>query len=116
MRWVSSRKVCYCFMVAGLLAVSAVARAQPVAEGNAAIQQHLAQLDQAVANAQLSADNGWMLVCAALVLMMTIPGLALFYGGLVRKKNVLSTMMHSFAMAGIISVVWAIVGYGLCFS
>ncbi len=57
-----------------------------------------------------------MLVCAALVLMMTIPGLALFYGGLVRKKNVLSTMMHSFAMAGIVSVVWAMVGYSLCFS
>ena len=78
-------------------------------------QQHLAQLDQAVANAQMSADNGWMLVSAALVLMMTIPGLALFYGGLVRKKNVLSTMMHSFAMAGIVSVVWAVVGYSLCF-
>ena len=56
-----------------------------------------------------------MLVCAALVLMMTIPGLALFYGGLVRKKNVLSTMMHSFAMTGIISVSWAIIGYSLCF-
>ena len=78
-------------------------------------QQHLAQLDQAIANAQMSADNGWMLVSAALVLMMTIPGLALFYGGLVRKKNVLSTMMHSFAMAGIVSVVWAFVGYSLCF-
>lgn len=79
------------------------------------IQQHLAQLDQAVQHAQLSADNGWMLVSAALVLMMTIPGLALFYGGLVRKKNVLSTMMHSFAMAGIITVVWAFVGFSLCF-
>ncbi|MES2219640.1 MAG: ammonium transporter, partial [Acidobacteriota bacterium] len=79
------------------------------------MQQHLQQLDTAVQNAQLSADNGWMLVCAALVLMMTIPGLALFYGGLVRKKNVLSTMMHSFAMAGIISVVWAFVGFSLCF-
>ena len=56
-----------------------------------------------------------MLVSAALVLMMTIPGLALFYGGLVRKKNVLSTMMHSFAMTGIITVVWAIVGFSLCF-
>lgn len=79
------------------------------------VQQHLQQLDQAVANAQLSADNGWMLVSAALVLMMTIPGLALFYGGLVRKKNVLSTMMHSFAMTGIVSVVWAFIGYSLCF-
>jgi Amt family ammonium transporter len=82
---------------------------------NTQVQQHLQQLDVAVQNAQLSADNGWMLVSAALVLMMTIPGLALFYGGLVRKKNVLSTMMHSFAMAGIISVVWAFVGFSLCF-
>ncbi len=80
------------------------------------MQQHLQQLDLAVQSAQLSADNGWMLVSAALVLMMTIPGLALFYGGLVRKKNVLSTMMHSFAMTGIITVVWAFVGFSLCFS
>ncbi len=91
-----------------------VAQAQAAAT-TAQVQQHLQQLDTAVQNAQLSADNGWMLVCAALVLMMTIPGLALFYGGLVRKKNVLSTMMHSFAMAGIISVVWAFVGFSLCF-
>ncbi len=92
-----------------------VAHAQATATTEAQVQQHLQQLDVAVQNAQLSADNGWMLVSAALVLMMTIPGLALFYGGLVRKKNVLSTMMHSFAMAGIISVVWAFVGFSLCF-
>lgn len=89
--------------------------AQVAAPVDAQTQQHLQQLDAAVQSAQLSADNGWMLVCAALVLIMTIPGLALFYGGLVRKKNVLSTMMHSFAMAGIISVVWAFVGFSLCF-
>jgi ammonium transporter, Amt family len=93
----------------------ATLHAQPAAATDAQVQQHLRQLDVAVQNAQLSADNGWMLVSAALVLMMTIPGLALFYGGLVRKKNVLSTMMHSFAMAGIISVVWAFVGFSLCF-
>ena len=97
--------------------MSALAQTAPSADtpSTQQIQQHLQQLDQAVANAQLSADNGWMLVSAALVLMMTIPGLALFYGGLVRKKNVLSTMMHSFAMTGIVSVVWAFVGYSLCF-
>ncbi len=112
MRWISARTALLFVLFIGWKSV----HAQVVAGGNAAIQQHLQQLDQAVANAQLSADNGWMLVCAALVLMMTIPGLALFYGGLVRKKNVLSTMMHSFAMAGIISVVWAFIGYSLCFS
>jgi Amt family ammonium transporter len=60
-------------------------------------------------------DNAWMLTSAALVLMMTGPGLALFYGGLVRRKNVLSTMMQSFAMMCIITVLWAIVGYSLAF-
>jgi ammonium transporter, Amt family len=62
-----------------------------------------------------NADNAWMLVSAALVLMMTGPGLALFYGGLVRRKNVLSVMMQSFAMMAIITIVWAVVGYSLAF-
>jgi len=57
-----------------------------------------------------------MLVSAALVLMMTGPGLALFYGGLVRRKNVLGTFMQSFAMMGVISILWALFGYSLCFS
>jgi len=60
-------------------------------------------------------DNAWMLTSAALVLMMTGPGLALFYGGLVRRKNVLATMMQSFAMMCIISVLWGIVIYSLAF-
>jgi ammonium transporter, Amt family len=62
-----------------------------------------------------NADNAWMLVSAALVLMMTGPGLALFYGGLVRKKNVLSVMMQSFAMMGLITLLWAVVSYSLAF-
>ncbi len=62
-----------------------------------------------------NADNAWMLTSSALVLMMTGPGLALFYGGLVRRKNVLSTMMQSFAMMCIISVLWALIGYSLAF-
>jgi Amt family ammonium transporter len=77
--------------------------------------QRLARLEQQVQSAQLSADNAWMLVSAALVLLMTGPGLALFYGGLVRKKNVLGTMMQSFAMMALITVIWAVVGYSLCF-
>ena len=56
-----------------------------------------------------------MLVSSALVLMMTGPGLALFYGGLVRKKNVLSTMMQSFAMMGIVTVIWGVIGFSLAF-
>jgi ammonium transporter, Amt family len=72
-------------------------------------------LELGVADAKTSADNAWMLASAALVLLMTGPGLALFYGGLVRKKNVLGTMMQSFAMMGIVTVIWAIFGYSLAF-
>jgi ammonium transporter, Amt family len=60
-------------------------------------------------------DTAWMLMSSALVLMMTIPGLALFYGGLVRPKNVLSTLMHSFFCVGLIGVVWVLFGYSLAF-
>ncbi len=61
-------------------------------------------------------DTSWVLVSVCLVLMMTIPGLALFYGGLVRKKNVLSTLMQSFAACCLISLLWVFVGYSLAFS
>jgi len=75
----------------------------------------IAALEQQAADAKSSADNAWMLTSSALVLMMTGPGLALFYGGLVRKKNVLATMMQSFALMALISVVWALFGYSLAF-
>src|SRR5246500_1178375 len=77
--------------------------------------EKLAQLDQRVTAAQSSADNAWMLVSAALVLMMAGPGLALFYGGLVRQKNTLAIMMQSFMLMAVITVMWALVGYSLCF-
>ncbi len=80
-----------------------------------ATDQRIAKLEQQVADARSSGDNAWMLVSAALVLMMTGPGLALFYGGLVRRKNVLSTMMQSFALMALITVLWALFGYSLCF-
>jgi Amt family ammonium transporter len=80
-----------------------------------AVNDKLADLDKRVTAAQSAGDNAWMLVCAALVLMMTGPGLALFYGGLVRRKNTLAIMMQSFAMMGLITVLWALVGYSLCF-
>jgi Amt family ammonium transporter len=80
-----------------------------------AVTEKLNQLEQKVKAAQSSADNAWMLVCAALVLLMTGPGLALFYGGLVRRKNVLAIMMQSFALMALITVLWALVGYSLCF-
>jgi Amt family ammonium transporter len=79
------------------------------------VPARLAKLEQQAADAKSSADNAWMLTSAALVLMMTGPGLALFYSGLVRKKNVLGTMMQSFALMAVITVLWGIFGYSLCF-
>ncbi|MBL8214586.1 MAG: ammonium transporter [Bryobacterales bacterium] len=75
----------------------------------------IAALEGAVASAQTSGDNAWLLTSSALVLMMTGPGLALFYGGLVRKKNVLGTMMQSFIMMAWVTVLWALAGYSLAF-
>jgi ammonium transporter, Amt family len=86
-----------------------------LAFASAAPAQTLADVDKAVKSAQSAGDNAWMLVSAALVLMMTGPGLALFYGGLVRTKNVLSTMMHSFVLMALVTVIWAIIGYTLAF-
>ncbi len=76
----------------------------------------IAELEGKVAAAQSAGDNAWLLTSSALVLMMTGPGLALFYGGLVRRKNVLGTMMQSFTLMGLITVLWALVGYSLAFS
>lgn len=89
---------------------------QPAAASQSPSGARLQKLESEVADAQSSGDNAWMLVCAALVLMMTGPGLALFYGGLVRKKNVLATMMQSFSMMALITVLWAVVGFSLCFA
>src|SRR5438128_7587502 len=71
-----------------------------------AVNEKLAQLDKDVKAAQSSADNAWRRVSAALVLMMTGPGLALFYGGLVRRKNTLAIMMQSFALVALITILW----------
>ncbi|SDH71883.1 ammonium transporter, Amt family [Pseudomonas benzenivorans] len=72
----------------------------------------LAMADEVVLN---SGDTAWMIVASALVLLMTIPGLALFYAGMVRSKNVLSVMMQCFAITGLISVLWVIYGYSMAF-
>jgi Amt family ammonium transporter len=77
--------------------------------------ERLDALERAAADAKSSGDNAWMLASAALVLLMTGPGLALFYGGLVRRKNVLGTMMQSFAMMALITVTWTFFSYSLCF-
>jgi Amt family ammonium transporter len=92
-RVLASGAVCAMLLPAGVLADEAVAAAPKFDTG----------------------DTAWMLTSSALVLMMTIPGLALFYGGLVRPKNVLSTLMHSFFCAALISVTWVLFGYSLAF-
>ena len=63
-----------------------------------------------------SGDTAWMLISTALVLMMTIPGLALFYGGMVRRKNVLSVLMQCFAITCLMSILWMVIGYSLAFA
>src|SRR5438045_4975613 len=93
-----------------LAALPALASAQ-----SAGVEERLSKVEGATKSAQSAGDNAWMLVCSALVLMMTGPGLALFYGGLVRKKNVLATMMQSFIMMALVTVIWGVVGYSLAF-
>ncbi len=104
--------------------LSNLPRAIPVAGGalllaTAAFSQvtpeKITALEGAVGAAQSAGDNAWMLTSSALVLMMTGPALALFYSGLVRTKNVLATMMQSFILMAVVTVLWALVGYSLAF-
>jgi len=112
----NSAIVCLTLGMVFLLAIGALAQTSGGTSGaDSAQSARIAKLEQAVADAKSSGDNAWMLTSAALVLMMTGPGLALFYGGLVRKKNVLSTMMQSFALMAIVTVLWAFVSYSLAF-
>ncbi len=101
---------CTLLLLAGFGCMSLLAQTAPTTD------QKLNALDAATKTAQLSGDNAWMLTSAALVLMMTGPGLALFYGGLVRRKNVLGTMMHSFVLMAVVTVLWAVYGYSLAFA
>lgn len=103
---------------------SATTASAPVVASAPAVAPVAASEAAAVASAPAAApavvlDTGntaWMLMSTALVLFMTIPGLALFYGGMVRKKNVLATLMQSFAIAAAITVVWMVIGYSLAFA
>jgi len=124
---------------AGADAVSAVANAVAATTNAAAakadpnVEQRLADLEAYVNNGARGADaadakitskitgagpghNGWMMTCSALVLFMTLPGLALFYGGLVRRKNVLSVLAQCMGIAGLVSILWWLCGYSLIFA
>jgi len=84
---------------------------------NPGLESRLARLEAKVcATSPINnGDNSWLLVSSALVLMMTAPGLILFYGGLVRQKNVLGTMMHSLVLMGMVSILWVLFGYSMAF-
>jgi Amt family ammonium transporter len=120
-----------CF--AGIIAVVSPLLAQtPSPSASALIEQRVADLEAYVNNTARGADaspqkasqisgpgpsyNAWMMTCAALVLFMTLPGLALFYGGLVRAKNVLSVLAQCLGIAGLVTILWWAVGYSLVFS
>ena len=75
----------------------------------------LAAVNEKADAAELAGHNAWMLTCSALVLFMTAPGLAMFYGGLVRRKNVLNVMMQCMFLMGLMTVLWALYGYSLAF-
>lgn len=123
----------------GFAAVTAYAASEPAATPAPSLEQRVAGLEAYVTNGDPSAvlkdsqgnipegltmatvgtaapgHNGWMMTCAALVLFMTLPGLALFYGGLVRTKNVLSVMAQCLGLAGLVIVLWWAFGYSLVF-
>ena len=105
---------------AGLIALAALALGMMFADG--AFAQTVAPAAAPAAPAAAAApkldtgDTAWMLTSTALVLMMTIPGLGLFYGGMVRKKNVLATVTQSFAITALVTVLWMMVGYSMAFT
>src|SRR5262245_55661561 len=79
------------------------------------LEERVAKVESAVGDAALAGHNAWMLTCSALVLFMTAPGLAMFYSGLVRKKNVLGVMMQCLFLMGLLTVIWGLYGYSLAF-
>lgn len=103
-------------MLIKLFSVLAFVSALPIISLAEDLTERINKLETAATSAQSSADNAWILICSALVLLMTVPGLALFYGGLVRQKNVLSMMLKSLISIGIVTLLWAFVGYSLVFS
>ena len=124
------------FIVNALLITASVLRAEtpsPIPASSPSLEQRVADLEAYINNSGRGADaanarsgsnvsgpgpghNGWMMTSSALVLFMTLPGLALFYGGLVRQKNVLSILAQCLGIAGLVAILWWVVGYSLVFS
>src|SRR5213083_1262832 len=121
------------FFLVGFIALFSPLHAQTSSPSpSPSLQQRVADLEAYINNSARGADTGspvtsnvagpgpghnaWMMTCAALVLFMTLPGLALFYGGLVRAKNVLSVLAQCLGIAGLVTIIWWLVGYSLVFS
>src|ERR1700752_5022154 len=119
------------FLIGVIAFVSPVPAQTPAPSASPSLEQRVADLEAYVNNAARGADTGspmasniagpgpghnaWMMTCAAFVLFMTLPGLALFYGGLVRSKNVLSVLAQCFGIAGLGSILWWLWGYSIAF-
>lgn len=120
------------FLIGVIALVSPLPAQAPSPSASPSLEQRIADLEAYVNNAARGADTGspmasniagpgpghnaWMMTCAALVLFMTLPGLALFYGGLVRAKNVLSVLAQCLGIAGLVTILWWAAGYSLVFS
>src|SRR5213595_4284924 len=122
------------FLLIGIVALVSSLNAQTSSpSASPSLEQRVADLEAYVNNSARGADsanapaasnisgpgpasNAWMMTCAALVLFMTLPGLALFYGGLVRAKNVLSVLAQCLGIAGLVTILWWAAGYSLVFS
>ena len=113
----SDRRISSRLVLLGLLLLSLTASAATAVAAAPTVESRLAELEAKVnaASGINNGDNAWLLVSSALVLMMSAPGLILFYGGLVRQKNVLGTMMHSLVLMGVVSVLWVLFGYSMVF-
>jgi ammonium transporter, Amt family len=114
------RKSCIAIWLAAAGIPAVTGWAAEAAISVVSVDQRLAQLEQAVKvlsapSAINTGDNAWLLVSSAMVLLMTAPGLILFYGGLVRTKNVLGTMMHSMVLMAVVSILWMLYGYSMAF-
>src|SRR5512144_2126078 len=108
------RAVALCFVWFALFLVIAPAFG---ADAPGTLEERVARLEAAARTGPAinAGDNAWLLASSALVLMMTAPGLILFYGGLVRSKNVLAIMMHSVILVAVVSVLWVVFGYSMAF-
>jgi ammonium transporter, Amt family len=106
------QRVLSALALCGLWSATAVTTVQAQVRDQDLVAE-IAELRSQIDDATLAGNNAWMLVSSALVLFMTAPGLAMFYGGLVRRKNVLSIIMQCIFLMGLMTMLWGVIGYSL---